>query len=48
MTIGQDEISSVVYGMPRVAFELGYIHRQVHLDDMARVITETTVALRTA
>lgn len=37
-TIGQDEASSVVYGMPRVAWELGGIMKQVSLDDMAKVI----------
>jgi two-component system, chemotaxis family, protein-glutamate methylesterase/glutaminase len=46
MTIGQDEASSVVYGMPRVARELGYIHRQVGLDEMARVISTLAAELR--
>lgn len=31
-TIGQDEESSVVYGMPRVAFELGAVQTQLALD----------------
>ncbi|GHU24158.1 chemotaxis response regulator protein-glutamate methylesterase [Spirochaetia bacterium] len=35
ITIGQDEASSVVYGMPRVAFELGHVMEQVPLDRMA-------------
>ena len=35
MTLGQDEASSVVYGMPRVAFEIGGIVKQVSLDSMA-------------
>lgn len=30
-TLGQDEESSVVYGMPKVAFELGAVERQVSL-----------------
>jgi two-component system chemotaxis response regulator CheB len=30
-TIGQDEHSSVVYGMPKAAFELGGVGRQVPL-----------------
>jgi two-component system chemotaxis response regulator CheB len=30
-TLGQDEASSVVYGMPKVAFELGAVERQVSL-----------------
>ena len=35
MTVGQDEESSIVYGMPKVAWELGFIHRVVSLGDMA-------------
>ena len=46
MTIGQDEASSVVYGMPRVAQEQGYIHRQVSLDDMAATLAAITAELR--
>lgn len=38
ITLGQDETSSVVYGMPRVAWELGYVQRQVSLQDMAATI----------
>ncbi len=41
VTLGQDEKSSVVYGMPRVAHENGYITKQVSLDDMARTISDT-------
>lgn len=37
-TIGQDEKSSVVYGMPRVAFELGGVCEQVALPDIAEKI----------
>jgi len=37
-TLGQDEASSVVYGMPRVAWELGGVMKQVSLDDMANTI----------
>ncbi|MDR3170658.1 MAG: chemotaxis response regulator protein-glutamate methylesterase [Treponema sp.] len=35
ITIGQDEASAVVYGMPRVAYELGHVMEQVSLDKMA-------------
>ena len=35
MTLGQDEKSSVVYGMPRVAWELGHVMEQVSLEKMA-------------
>ncbi len=48
MTIGQDEQSSVVYGMPRVAYENGYLHRQVSLDDMAGVMDEIAASLRSS
>ena len=37
-TIGQDEASSVVYGMPRVAWEMDRIMKQVSLDNMAAAI----------
>jgi len=31
ITLGQDEASSVVYGMPKVAFELGHVSEQIPL-----------------
>ena len=37
-TLGQDEASSVVYGMPRVAAELNAVERQVPLDAMAAAL----------
>ena len=40
-TIGQNESSCVVYGMPRVAFEVGAVQRQV---DLAKVATEIIAA----
>ena len=40
MTLGQDEQSAVVYGMPRVAYELGHVMEQVSLDNMARRICD--------
>jgi two-component system chemotaxis response regulator CheB len=40
ITLGQDEGSAVVYGMPRVAHELGHVMEQVPLDRMARRICE--------
>ena len=46
VTIGQNEESSVVYGMPRVAFESGYLHRQAGLEDMAAVLSEVAAPLR--
>lgn len=38
ITIGQDASSCVVYGMPRVAFELGHVTQQVALHQMAETI----------
>lgn len=40
MTFGQDEASCVVYGMPRAAFELGSVERQMPLKAMAGAITQ--------
>lgn len=37
-TIGQDEASSIVYGMPRVAWELGGVMEQIALANMAEAI----------
>jgi two-component system chemotaxis response regulator CheB len=47
VTIGQDENSSVVYGMPRVAFENGYLTKQVSLDNMAKTINELVKQMAT-
>lgn len=38
-TLGQDEKSSIVYGMPKVAFEMGGVQKQVPLEQMAREIS---------
>lgn len=46
MTIGQDQSSSVVYGMPRVAFENGYLHKQVSLSEMANTINEYVATVK--
>jgi two-component system chemotaxis response regulator CheB len=37
-TIGQDEQSSVVYGMPKVAYDIGAVTKQVSLRDMPKLI----------
>jgi len=48
-TIGQDEASSVVYGMPKVAFELGGVAMQLPLDRIAdRVLSLTNAHRREA
>ncbi len=41
VTFGQDEASSLIYGMPRVAFERGAVMRQASLKDMAAAILDT-------
>ena len=40
MTLGQDEASSLIYGMPRVAFERGGVVRQSSLSHMAEAILD--------
>jgi two-component system chemotaxis response regulator CheB len=40
MTLGQDEATAVVYGMPRVAYELGHVQEQVPLDKMGQRISQ--------
>lgn len=39
-TYGQDEKSSIVYGMPKVAFEQGSVQKQVNLSDVVTLINE--------
>ncbi|MDL2229288.1 chemotaxis response regulator protein-glutamate methylesterase [Treponema sp. OttesenSCG-928-L16] len=46
MTLGQDEASSIVYGMPRVAYEMGYVMEQVPLSKMAERICSVAKAQR--
>jgi len=46
MTLGQDEKSAVVYGMPRVAYELGHVMEQVPLEKMARRICDVAKTSR--
>jgi two-component system chemotaxis response regulator CheB len=40
ITLGQDEASSLIYGMPRAAFECGAVVRQASLSHMADAILE--------
>ena len=40
-TIGQDEATCVVYGMPRAAWENGAVERQLPLNSIALAITQT-------
>jgi two-component system chemotaxis response regulator CheB len=46
MTLGQDEASAVVYGMPRVAYEMGHVMEQVSLEKMAHRICEVAKTSR--
>ena len=43
-TLGQDKDSSIVYGMPKVAHELGGVQKQVALSDMASEINSIVLA----
>lgn len=43
-TLGQDEESSIVYGMPKVAWEMGGVQKQVPLSEMADAIN--SIALK--
>ena len=38
-TLGQDQASSIVYGMPKVAWEMGGVQKQVPLDKLAGEIS---------
>ncbi len=38
-TIGQDEESSVVYGMPKVAYDLGAVEKQASLENIPQMIS---------
>ncbi|NCC69229.1 MAG: chemotaxis protein CheB, partial [Clostridia bacterium] len=37
-TLGQDEASSVVYGMPKTAYEIGAVEKQVPLSNIPQAI----------
>ncbi len=41
-TIGQNESSCVVYGMPKVAFEMGAVEKQVPLNKIGAEILAAT------
>lgn len=45
-TLGQDQNSSIVYGMPKVAYELGGVQKQVSLNDMAKEISNLALSNR--
>jgi len=41
VTFGQDKDSSVVYGMPKAAFDIGAVMRQLNTADMAAAILKS-------
>jgi two-component system chemotaxis response regulator CheB len=43
-TLGQDEASSIVYGMPKAAFEIGAVARQVGLANLPAAIVDAVRA----
>ena len=45
-TLGQDEASSVVYGMPRVAHEIGAVERQLPLNRLSSAILDLCASSR--
>lgn len=42
-TYGQNEASCVVYGMPRVAKEIGAIEKELHLNEIATTIVQSCI-----
>jgi two-component system chemotaxis response regulator CheB len=45
-TIGQDKAPCIVYGMPKVAYELGAVEKQVPLENIAQAIINAVSAER--
>lgn len=43
ITIGQDENTSIVYGMPKYAYEIGAITKQVQLEDISKVLMKIAI-----
>ena len=44
-TLGQDEATSVIYGMPKVAAQLGAVQKQLPLSSIAaEIVTLTSTA----
>jgi two-component system chemotaxis response regulator CheB len=46
-TLGQNESTCVVYGMPKAAFEIGAVERQLPLEKMASAIRQLTAKATT-
>ena len=47
ITLGQDEKSCVVYGMPKVAFGLGAVSKQVSIENMTKEILKSLEQIKT-
>lgn len=47
LTYGQDEASSIVYGMPQAAFKIGAVIKQIGLDEIASFLKMTWTQFRT-
>jgi two-component system chemotaxis response regulator CheB len=43
-TLGQDQATSVIYGMPKVAFEMGAVEKQLPLTEIGRAILAAAAA----
>lgn len=41
ITFGQNEASSVVYGMPKAAYDLGAVDREVHIEKMSEAVLKS-------
>ena len=39
-TVGQDQQSSVVYGMPKVAFDIGAVEKQIHISKIPGILID--------
>ena len=39
-TIGQDEASAIVFGMPKVAYQLGAVEKQIALSDIPKLVLQ--------
>ena len=43
-TLGQDEATSIIYGMPKTAFEIGAVEKQAPIHELANIILALTSA----
>ena len=45
-TLGQDEATSVVYGMPRAAFEAGSVQKQLPVTQIGAAVNDAVLSWR--